>query len=104
MKVRVKILMNAQAVNDTKSRNQHYATERNRNLQRAKKDKVIVPADVDVPEDIIKWKEVLVDVKDIMRARIDEVGMITSLHLGETFQFEYTDEVWAQIEKRFNNE
>lgn len=103
MKVQLKVCMNADEVNQAKSRNEHYAKERKANETRSKTKKVVVPDDVEVPEQIIEKHSRLWDAKDISEAYVNEhyPEMISVIHLGRPMMIVNTPEVWEQLEERF---
>lgn len=103
MIVQVKVLQNADEINEAKSKNEFYAKKRKQNETIAKSKRELVPDDVDIPEQIIEPSDLLLDVEDIKTARINEIGMISIFHLykGE-MQIIHTPEVWEKLQKRFS--
>lgn len=101
MVVQVKVLKNADEINEAKQRNERYANQRKNNETLAKGKRVMVPDDVEVPAQDIQLSDVLLDAKDILRARVNEIGMISIVHLGQESQIVYSDEVWEQLKTRF---
>lgn len=102
MKVQVKVKMNADEINNAVNKNAYYAQQRLKNEEIKQPNKrMLVPEDVKVPEAIIMESDVLLDVKDVLRARRNEIGMISIVHLGQEMQIVDTPEVWEALEKRF---
>ncbi len=102
MKVQVKVLINSDEINEAKNKNAYYAKLREENkMKKHSKDRLLVPDDVEVPEQKIELSDVLLDSKDILRARVNEIGMISIVHLGQEMQIVHSDEVWTQLEERF---
>ena len=103
MKVQVKVLMNADEINEAKSKNAYYAKLREENkMIKHSKERKLVPNDVEIPEQKIKLSDVLLDSKDIVRARVNEIGMISIVHLGQEQQIVYSKEILEKMEKRFS--
>src|SRR6187402_2430072 len=106
MEVQNKVCLNADEINQAKSKNEHYEKERQLNVKRVKKEKKLVPENVEVPEREIAVQKRLWDVKNIDEAYINELHeekMISVVHLGKPMMIIYSDEVWKQLEERFNN-
>jgi hypothetical protein len=101
MKVEIKVCVNADEIKEATNRNAYYKQQREANAKRPKKDKVLVPDDVEVPEQKVELSTVLLDSKDIQEARKNEIGMISIIHLGQPKMICYSDEVYALLEKRF---
>ena len=102
MKVQVKVLQNADEINEAKSKNAYYAKLREENkMIKHSKERKLVPDDLEIPEQVIKLSEVLLDVKDVLKARRNEIGMISIFHLGQEMMIIDAPEVWEQLEKRF---
>lgn len=101
MVVQVKILVNRAEIEEAKAKNTHYARERELNKSRIRKEKVLVPDDLEVPQEDYKYSDLYLDVKDIKRARVNEIDMISIMHEGQEFNIVKTDEVLEQIKKRF---
>jgi len=101
MKVEIKVCLNADEIQEATKRNAYYKQQREANAKRPKKEKVLVPDDVEVPEQKVELSTVLLDSKDIQEARKNEIGMISIIHLGQPKMICYSDEVWALLEKRF---
>lgn len=102
MKVQVKVLLNSDEINEAKNKNAYYAKLREENkMIKHNKERKLVPDDVEIPEQKIELSDVLLDSKDILRARINEIGMISIVHLGQEMQIVHTDDVWKQLEERF---
>lgn len=101
MVVQVKVLKNADEIKEAKAKNERYSKLRQEQASKKAKDRVSVPDDVEVPEQNIELSDVLLDAKDVMRARVNEIGMISIIHLGQEMQIVYTDEVWEQLKVRF---
>jgi len=102
MKVQVKVLVNSDEINEAKGKNAHYAKLREENkMIKHSRERKLVPDDVEVPESVIELSDVLLDSKDVLRARVNEIGMISIVHLGQEMQIVHTEEVWKQLEARF---
>lgn len=102
MKVQVKVKMNSDEINEAVSKNAYYAQQREKNRGiKHSKERMLVPDDVEIPEAVIELSDILLDVKDILRARRNEIGMISIVHLGQEMQIVDTPEVWEALEKRF---
>lgn len=103
MKVQIRVLVNSDEIKDAKSKNAYYAKLREENkLIKHKDARKLVPDDVDIPEEEIQLSDMLIDVKDVLRARVNEVGNISIVHLGQEMQIVYSDDVWKQLEERFD--
>jgi hypothetical protein len=101
MQVQIKVCLNSDEIQEAIKRNAYYKQQRESNLKRPKKEKVLVPDDVEIPEQQVELSTVLLDSKDIQEARKNEIGMISIIHLGQPKMICYSDEVWARLEKRF---
>jgi hypothetical protein len=102
MKVQIKVRVNADAINEAKSKNDYYSQQREKNKTiKHSKERMLVPDDVVVPEAEVELCDVLIDVKDVLWARRNEIGMISIIHLGKELMIVDTPEVWEQLEKRF---
>jgi len=102
MKVQVKVLQNADEINEAKSKNEYYAKRRAENkLIKHSKQRELIPDDLEIPEQEIKLSDILLDIKDISRARVNEIGMISIVHLGQEMQIVYSEEIWKKLEERF---
>jgi hypothetical protein len=105
MVVKVKVCMNADDINEAKRKNEFYKQQRELNLKRPKKDKTLVPEDVEVPEQVIEVHERLWDVNDVVEAWVNEFNkeFISVVHLySQVKMIVYSDEVWSQIQERFS--
>lgn len=105
MVVKVKVCMNADDINEAKRKNEFYKQQRELNSKRAKKDKTLVPDDVQIPEQIVEVHERLWDVNDVVEAWINEFNkeFISVVHLySQVKMIVYSDEVWNQIQERFS--
>lgn len=103
MKVQVKVLVNSDEINEAKNKNAYFAKLREENkMKKHQKDRLLVPDDVEVPEAKIELSDVLLDSKDILRARVNEIGMISIVHLGQEMQIVHSEEIWKQLEDRFS--
>ena len=101
MVVTIKVLVNGDEINQAKEKNQFYANKRKHNETLAKSKRIEVPDDVEVPEPIVKESTMLIDSKDVTRARRNEIGMIQIIHSGKDMQIVDNPETWAILEKRF---
>lgn len=101
MVVQVKVLKNADEIKEAQSKNARFAQLRDAQISKKAKDRVTVPEDVDVPEQDIDFSDILLDIQDITRARINEIDMISIIHLGQEMQIVNTPEVWEQLKVRF---
>lgn len=103
MKVQIRVLVNSDEINEAKSKNAYYAKLREENKGIKNKDaRKLVPEDLEIPADEIKISDMLIDAKDVLRARINELGNISIVHLGQETQIVYSDEVWNELKERFN--
>ena len=103
MKVQIRVLVNSDEIKDAQSKNTYYAKLREENKAIKHKDaRKLVPEDVEIPTEEIKLSDMLIDVQDVLRARVNEIGNISIVHLGQETQIVYSDEVWKQLEERFN--
>lgn len=105
MKVQVKVCMNADEINEAKRKNEFYKQQREANSKRAKKDKVLVPDDVEIPEQVLEFHERLWDVNDVVEAWRNEFNkdFISVVHLySQVKMIVYSDEVWNEIQERFS--
>ena len=102
MKVQIRVLVNSDEIKDAQSKNAYYAKLREENKAIKHKDaRKLVPEDVEVPTEEIKLSYMLIDAQDVLRARVNELGNISIVHLGQETQIVYSDEVWKQLEERF---
>lgn len=103
MKVQIRVLVNSDEIKEAQSKNAYYAKLREENKSIKHKDaRKFVPEDLEVPKEEVKLSDILIDVKDVLRARVNEVGNISIVHLGQEMQIVYSDEVWKQLEERFD--
>ena len=103
MIVQIRVLVNSDEIKDAKSKNDYYAKLREENKAIKHKDaRKLVPEDVEIPADEIKISDMLIDAQDVLRARVNELGNISIVHLGQETQIVYSDEVWNQLKERFN--
>lgn len=105
MEVQVKVCINADEINEAKRKNEHYQQQRELNEKRKPKDKVLVPDDVEVPEQKVEIHTRLWDSRDVVEAWRNEFNkeMISVIHLYSKVQMIiYTDEVWAELQERFS--
>lgn len=101
MVVQIRVLVNADEINEAKSKNAYYAKLREENKENGEVVR-LTPEDIEIPSDEIKISEMLIDAQDVLRARINELGNISIVHLGQETQIVYSDEVWNQLKERFN--
>ncbi len=103
MKVQIRVLVNSDEIKDAQSKNAYYAKLREENKAIKHKDaRKLVPEDVEIPVEEIKLSDMLIDAQDVLRARVNEVGNISIVHLGQETQIVYSDEVWNELKERFN--
>lgn len=106
MIIRIKVCMNADEINEAKRKNDFYKQQREANLKKSAKEKVIVPDDVEIPEQEIEIHERLWNPNDIVEAWINEVNkdFISVVHLySKVNMIIYSDEVWNEIQESFKN-
>jgi len=103
MKVQIRVLVNSDEIKDAQSKNAYYAKLREENKAIKHKDaRKLVPEDVEIPVEEIKLSDMLIDSQDVLRARVNELGNISIVHLGQETQIVYSDEVWNELKERFN--
>lgn len=105
MEVQVKVCMNADEINEAKRKNEFYAQQREANSKKPKKDKVMVPEDVEIPEQKIEVHTRLWDVNDVVEAWINEFNkeFISVIHLySQVKMIVYSEQVWKEIQDRFS--
>lgn len=105
MQVKVKVRMNADEINQANSKNQYYKQQREANLKRPKKEKVLVPDDVKVPEEIVEihkrnWRKR--DISEFWKSEHLE-DMISVVHCGQQKAIIFEQEVWDELVKEFDN-
>lgn len=105
MQVKVKVRMNADEINQVNSKNQYYQQQREANAKRAKKDKVLVPDNVEVPEEIVEvhtrnWRKR--DISEFWKSEHLE-DMISVVHCGQQKAIIFEKEVWDELVKEFDN-
>lgn len=101
MKVQIRVLANSDEINEAKNKNAYYAKLRAENESKGEPISSSIE-DVEVPKENIVLSDMLIDVKDVMRARVNEIGNISIVHLGQETQIVYSDEIWKELEKRFD--
>lgn len=103
MIVQIRVLVNSDEIKEAQGKNAYYAKAREENKTIKNKDvRKLVPEDVEIPIEEIKISDMLIDVKDVLRARVNELGNISIVHLGQETQIVYSDEVWNELKERFN--
>jgi len=105
MEVRVKVRMNADEINQANSKNQYYQQQRDANVKRPKKEKLLVPDNVEVPEEIVEvhtrnWRKR--DISEFWKAEHLE-DMIMVVHCGQQKAIIFEQEVWDELVKEFDN-
>lgn len=113
MKVQVKVVMNAKAINEAtkaadeaKALNQRYANQRSQEAQKPKNQRTtLIPEDIaiiEAPEKEIVLQPMLLDASGVKLATIGDAGMIEIMYEGRAFNVEYEQHVWDELEKRFD--
>jgi hypothetical protein len=103
MEVKMKIVLNGDEIANAERKNEYYKQVREANEKKPKKERTLVPEDVEVPERDVKIHPRLWDIKDVTEAWINEVyeDMISVIHLGQHKMVIYSNEVWQQLQERF---
>jgi len=103
MKVLVKVVMNQAEINKANETNSQNEQKRNFYKANPEAEKETI-TDVKVPKPDIKKQPMLFDLAKVEMATIGDAGMIQIVYDGRAINTDYDEEVWKQIESRFDEQ